>query len=217
MSRLFAALILTLLATLAFANDATKELDESAGVIRNMTASHQIPADVLANTECIAIIPAMAKAAIVVGGAHGNGVVSCRTRNGWSAPGFVTISAGSVGLQAGLQHQDLVLLMNKQGEQQLSQGEWSVGAEAAAAGPNTPGSGGPQSSGWKTPVLVYTSSSGAYAGVSLEGAKITVDQPTLRALYGPNASFQSVLNGEVQPTGSAQAFLSALNQVAGNK
>jgi len=36
-----------------------------------MTASHQIPADVLANIECITIIPAMAKAAVVVGGAHG--------------------------------------------------------------------------------------------------------------------------------------------------
>lgn len=94
----------------------------------------------------------MAKAAVVVGGAHGNGVVSCRTRTGWScrtrtgwsAPGFVTITGGSVGPQAGLEHQDLVLLMNKLGEQELNQGQWSLGAEPVAAGPNTPGSGGPQ-------------------------------------------------------------------------
>ena len=104
--------------------------------------------------------------------------------------------------------------MNKQGEQELNQGQWSLGAEAVAAGPNTPGSGGAQSNGWKTPVLVYTSSSGAYAGATLEGSKISVDGPTLRALYGPNATFQSVLNGGVEPPGSAQAFLSALKQVA---
>jgi SH3 domain-containing YSC84-like protein 1 len=215
MRRLLAAFTLVLLVTMAFASDATKELDEAASVIRNMTASHQIPHDVLANTECITIIPAMAKAAVLVGGAHGNGVVSCRTSTGWSAPGFVTITAGSVGLQAGLEHQDLVLLMNKQGEQELNQGQWSLGAEAVAAGPNTPGSGGPQSNGWKTPVLVYTSTSGAYAGASLQGSKISVDESTLRALYGPNASFQSVLSGNVPAPGSAQAFLSALNQVAG--
>jgi len=57
-----------------------------------------------------------------------NGVVSCRTRTGWSAPGFVTITGGSVGPQAGLEHQDMVLLMNKQGEQELNQGQWSLGA-----------------------------------------------------------------------------------------
>jgi SH3 domain-containing YSC84-like protein 1 len=215
MKRLLALLTLVLFATMAFASDATKELDGAAAVIRNMTASHQIPSDVLANTECITIIPAMAKAAIIVGGKHGDGVVSCRTSTGWSAPGFVTITGGSVGLQAGLEHQDLVLLMNKQGEQELNQGQWSLGAEAVTAGPNTPGSGGPQSNGWKTPVLVYTSSSGAYAGASLEGSKISVDDAILRELYGPNATLQSVLSGGVQAPGSAQSFLSALNQVGG--
>ena len=138
MTRASAVLSLVLFATAAFANDATKELDSAAVVIRNMTASHQIPSSVLANAECVTIVPAMAKAAIVVGGKHGDGVVSCRTSTGWSAPAFVTITGGSVGLQAGLEHQDLVLLMNKQGEQELSQGQWNLGAEAVAAGPMTP-------------------------------------------------------------------------------
>jgi lipid-binding SYLF domain-containing protein len=104
--------------------------------------------------------------------------------------------------------------MNKQGEQELSQGQWSLGAEAVAAGPMTPGTGGPESNGWKTPVLVYTSSSGAYAGASLEGSKISIDEATTHALYGPNASLRSILNGGVQSPGSAQAFLAALHQVA---
>jgi len=78
----------------------------------------------------------------------------------------------------------------------------------------TPGTGGPEGNGWKTPVLVYTSSSGAYAGASLEGSKITIDEATTRALYGPNASLQSILNGQVEASGSAQAFLAALHQAA---
>ena len=214
MTRVLVALSLILFAAGAFASDATKELDGAAVVIRNMTASHQIPSSILANTECITIIPAMAKAAILVGGKHGDGVASCRTAKGWSAPAFVSMTGGGVGLQAGLEHQDLVLLMNKQGEQELSQGQWNLGAQAVTAGPMTPGTGGPESNGWKTPVLVYTSSSGAYAGASLEGSKITIDDTTIRALYGPNASLQSILNGEVQAPGSAEAFLAALHQVA---
>jgi lipid-binding SYLF domain-containing protein len=214
MTRLSAGLILVLFAASAFANDATKELDSAAVVIRNMTSSHQIPSSVLANAECIAIIPAVKQAALIVGGKHGDGVVSCRTGKGWSALAFINITGGSVGLQAGLEHQDLVLLMNKQGEQELGRGQWSLGADATAAGPMATNTGGPEANGWKTPVLVYATSTGAFAGASLEGSKISVDDQNMRNLYGPNASLQSVLNGEVQPPASAQAFLSTLDQVA---
>ena len=214
MTRVAAALMLMLFAATAFANDSTKELDSAAVVIRNMTSSHQIPSSVLQNTECLAIIPAVKQAAVIVGGKHGNGVASCRTATGWSAPAFISITGGSVGLQAGLEHQDLVLLLNKQGEQELERGQWSLGAEAAAAGPMATSSGGTEANGWKTPVLVYTTSTGAYAGASLEGSKISVDDQNMRNLYGPNASLQLVLNGQIPSPASAQAFLSTLNQVA---
>ncbi|HWY57413.1 MAG TPA: lipid-binding SYLF domain-containing protein [Terriglobales bacterium] len=214
MTRVAAALMLMLFAATAFANDSTKELDSAAVVIRNMTSSHQIPSSVLQNTECLAIIPAVKQAAVIVGGKHGNGVASCRTATGWSAPAFISITGGSVGLQAGLEHQDLVLLLNNQGEQELERGQWSLGAEAAVAGPMATSSGGTEANGWKTPVLVYTTSTGAYAGASLEGSKISVDDQNMRNLYGPNASLQLVLNGQIPSPASAQAFLSTLNQVA---
>ncbi len=213
MSRFLAALTLALFAVTAFASDPSKELDNAAVVIRNMTASHQIPSSVLAQAQCVLVLPAVKQAAMIVGGKHGDGVLSCRTGKGWSAPAFVAISGGSVGLQAGFEHQDLVLLMNKQGEQELSRGEWNLGADASAVGPINSTTGGPEANGWKTPVLVYTTFTGAYAGASLEGSKISVDNDNMRKLYGPNASLQAVLNGEVQPPGPAQSFLATLNEV----
>ncbi len=213
MSRFVIALTVALFAVTAFASDPSKELDNAAVVIRNMTASHQIPRSVLAQAQCIMTLPAVKEAAMIVGGKHGDGVVSCRTSTGWSAPAFVTITGGSVGLQAGFEHQDLVLLMNKQGEQELSRGEWSLGSDASAAGPMSSSTGGPEANGWKTPVLVYTTSTGAYAGASLEGSKISVDTENMRKLYGANASLQAVLNGEVQPPGPAKSFLATLNEV----
>jgi hypothetical protein len=125
----------------ARAADAPKVLDSATQVLTNMASSNQIPSSVLSKSKCIAVIPKLTKAGLVVGGKHGNGVVSCRTTDGWSAPAFISVGGGSIGLQAGAEHQDIVLLMNPQGEQELISGHWDLGAEAVAAGPS--GSTGP--------------------------------------------------------------------------
>jgi SH3 domain-containing YSC84-like protein 1 len=206
---------LGVLTCMAWAVDVAKEMDAAAQVVQNMTKSNQIPPSLLNRAKCIAVIPRLTKAGLIVGGEHGNGVISCRTSSGWSAPAFITLSGGSVGLQAGGEHQDIVLLMNDRGEKELSSGHWDLGAEAVAAGPTGASAGRTESTGWKAPVLSYAHSSGAYAGANLEGSKLHADQDTMHNLYGKNASLQSVLSGQGQPPASAQPFLSALQQVAG--
>jgi lipid-binding SYLF domain-containing protein len=68
-------------------------------------------------------------------------------------------------------------------------------------------------SNWKTPVLIYSSASGAYAGINLKGSKISTDGQTMRDLYGPNATLQTIFGGQVPPSGSAQSFLAALTEI----
>src|SRR5215467_12845070 len=104
---------------IASASDAAKELDAAAQVLQDMASSKQIPSSLLQQAKCIAVIPKLTKAGFIVGGKHGNGVVNCRTASGWGAPGFITITGGSVGLQAGGEKQDVVLLMNAQGAEEL--------------------------------------------------------------------------------------------------
>ena len=113
---LVSAALVTAFCWFALAADAPKILDSAAQVLTNMASSNQIPSSVLSKAKCIAVIPKLTKAGLVVGGKHGNGVVSCRTTDGWSAPAFISIGGGSIGLQAGAEHQDIVLLMNPQGE-----------------------------------------------------------------------------------------------------
>jgi lipid-binding SYLF domain-containing protein len=60
--------------------------------------------------------------------------------------------------------------------------QWNLGAEAAAAGPIVTSAGVPEANGGKTPVLVYTTSTGAFAGASLEGSKISVNDQNIRNL-----------------------------------
>ena len=199
-----------------WAVDNTKVLDAATQTVQSMTTGAKpIPASLLRAAKCIAVIPRLTKAGFIVGGEHGNGVVSCRTATGWSAPAFITITGGSVGLQAGGEHQEIVLLMNNQGEQELISGHWDLGAEAVAAGPAGDSAGVGESTGWKAPVLSYAHSSGAYAGANLQGSKIDLDQDANHNLYGKSASIQSLLEGQAQTPEAAQQFGSALEQVAG--
>ena len=215
MKRLFSLVaVMTMSCSLLWAADAAKQLNAAAEVVQNMTSSHQIPSSLLSQAKCVAVIPKLTKAGFVVGGQHGSGVVSCRTASGWSAPAFITMSGGSVGLQAGGEHQDIILLMNSQGEQELKNGHWDLGAEAVAAGP-TGSTGTAQNTGWKAPVLSYATSKGAFAGADVGGSKIGADQDMIHNLYGESATFQAILDGQVQPVASAQQFLSSLQQAAG--
>src|SRR5215471_18550342 len=207
------AVFVAMFCWLAWAADAAKELDAAAQVLQSMTSANQIPSTVLSQAKCIAVIPDLTKAGFIVGGEHGGGAVSCRTASGWSAPAFITMSGGSLGLQAGAEHQDVVLLMNPQGADELKSGHWDLGAEASAAGPSG-GKGATESTGWKAPVLSYSNSSGAFAGADVGGSKIGADQDTIHNVYSKDAKFQTILDGGVQAPASAQQFLSALQKVA---
>jgi SH3 domain-containing YSC84-like protein 1 len=216
MRKAFSLVVLVpLCALVLWAVDNTKVLDGAIQTLQNMTTGpKRIPASLLQAAKCVAVVPKLTKAGLIVGGEHGNGVVSCRTANGWSAPAFITITGGSVGLQAGGEHQEIVLLMNDQGRQELINGHWDLGAEAVAAGP-TSDTGVGESTGWKAPVLSYAHSRGAYAGANLQGSKIDLDQDANHNLYGKSASVKSILEGEVQTPEAAREFLSALDQVTG--
>jgi hypothetical protein len=65
----------------------------------------------------------------------------------------------------------------------------------------------------KTPVLIDSSVSGAYAGANLEGSRISTDDQTIGDLYRSSATLQSIPGGQVTPPGSAQCLLAALNEI----
>jgi lipid-binding SYLF domain-containing protein len=118
----------------ALANEATR-LDKSAAAIRDIRG--EIGPDIWTKAHCVLVIPELKKAAFIVGGEYGKGVMSCRAGEQWSAPVFMQIAKGSWGFQAGAEQADLVLLvMNESGVQKLLKNKVSLGAEASvAAGP----------------------------------------------------------------------------------
>jgi SH3 domain-containing YSC84-like protein 1 len=186
-----------------------QELSNAAQTVQEMTSSNKIPKALLNQAECIAAIPNLTKGALVVGGEHGSGVVSCRNGQGWSAPAFISLSGGSIGLQAGGSSSQIVLLMNKQGEQDLLNGNFKLSAQAVAAGPN--GSSYNASTGWKAPILSYKKSNGVYAGADIQGSTIKVDHSAMQDVYGSTTA-RNVLDGSVHTPQQAQQFVSDLPQ-----
>src|SRR5450631_2348203 len=218
------ALLTLSLATLAFAGpgqqDAPARL-QAAGVVMNeiMAAPDKgIPEEVLHGARCIAVIPDMAKAAFIVGGEHGRGVVTCRTGHGWSAPAFLSIGGGNFGFQAGGQSVDLVLLfMNDKGVQGLLSSKFELTGEAsAAAGPV--GRHASAGTDWKmnTEALSYSRTKGLFAGVAVDGAVIQQDNDSTKAFYGKNVPFAKTLSGNVHAPSGTDSFLAAV-RAAENK
>src|SRR5208283_5309 len=94
-----------------------------------------IPRDLLARAKAIAVFPQVIKAAFIVGGEGGRGVVSRRTKTGWSDPVFFRAGGGSVGFQWGASATDFVLLfMNDDAVGGLMKDKFELGAEAGVAG-----------------------------------------------------------------------------------
>ena len=215
--RNYAIALLTMLsATFAFAGpgqqDTAARLKEAGLVMHEIMAAPDkgIPEEVLHGAKCIAVIPNMAKGAFVVGGEHGRGVVTCRTRHGWSAPAFISIGGGNFGFQAGGQSVDLVMLfMNDKGVQALLSSKFELTGEAsAAAGPV--GRHASAGTDWKmdTEALSYSRTKGLFAGVAVDGAVIQQDNDSTVAFYGKNVSFRKTLSGEVHAPASSDSFLS---------
>jgi lipid-binding SYLF domain-containing protein len=197
--------------------DNTKAVDriKSAGSVLDQIESAPdsgIPESILRSAECVAVVPSMLKGGFVVAASYGRGVASCRTPKGWSAPAFIFSSGGSFGFQIGGQATDLVLLiMNKDGMNNLLSSKFKLGADASvAAGPV--GRAAAADTDWKmrAQVLTYSRNRGVFAGVSLAGAVIKQDKDATREFYGRMVPFKTSLTGEIEPTNEAYPFLSVL-------
>jgi lipid-binding SYLF domain-containing protein len=172
----------------------------------------RIPEEVLGSAECVAVVPSMLKGGFIFGGRYGRGLASCRTPKGWSAPAFFTIGGGSFGLQIGGQAVDLVMLiMNKNGMNNLLSSKFKIGADAsAAAGPV--GRHASADTDWKmrAQILTYSRARGVFAGLELAGASVRQDKDSTREFYGHMVPFKTSLQGTIDAPDTAYPFLSSL-------
>lgn len=178
------------------------------------TPDQGIPETVLAKAKCVSVVPSLVKGGFIIGARHGRGVATCRNANGWSAPVFFTVTGGSWGPQIGVEAVDLVMLFtNEQGMRDLLSSKVKLGADASvAAGPVGRDASVSTDASMQAQVLTYSRSRGLFAGLSLNGANVQVDDESQSAFYGRHVEFASILDGKVNAPAAANPFLAAVKQ-----
>ncbi len=188
-----------------------ERLQDAQAVVTQIMATpdKSIPSSILSSATCLAVIPSFKKAAFVVGGQYGQGVVTCRTSKGWSAPVFVQLAGGSFGFQIGGQATDLIIVaMNQQGLQDMLKNKFKLGADAAAsAGPV--GRNAQAGTDWKlnAELLTYSRSKGLFAGIDLDGTVLSQNEDDTRVMYGNAIPFETILKGNQATPAEARPFV----------
>jgi lipid-binding SYLF domain-containing protein len=216
MKKFIASLCLCLSSSI-FANAASskQDLQDRIEAAKNVldqimgAEDNTIPQNILQQATCVGVVPGMIKGAFVFGAQYGQGVVTCRTGHGWSAPVFIRLAGGSWGLQIGGQSTDLILVaVNNRGFQDLLKSKFKIGADAsAAAGPV--GRAGQAATDWKmnAELLSYSRNKGIFAGISLDGTGVSQNKVDTETFYGAPQSFENVLKGNVAVPDSAVEFI----------
>jgi SH3 domain-containing YSC84-like protein 1 len=198
-------------------------LFESSKVIDELVKApdSDIPKDILKKAECVAVIPALKKAAFGIGGELGRGAVSCKKNGGkgpFGPPAMISLTGGSFGFQIGGQETDVVLLfMTPDSFKHLMKDKVKLGADASVAGgPKGRTAAASTNATMRAEILSYSRSRGAFAGVSLNGAVLRPDNDANEKLYGRKVDVKELVEtGNVAIPAPATKFVNAVSVASG--
>jgi len=179
------------------------------------TPDKGIPFDIAAKAHCVLVVPGFKKGAFVVGGQYGQGVATCRTGKGWSAPAFVQLTGASFGFQVGGQSTDLVLVgMTRHSMDDLLKDKVKLGGDVAvAAGPVGRNSQASTTELANAEFLTYSRSKGLFAGIDLTGDVVNQNGGDTTKYYGHDIPYREVLSGGVPTPPSAEHFVRTVNEM----
>ncbi len=169
--------------------------------------------DLLRRARAVLIVPRLYKGGFFIGGEGGKGVLLTQRRGGgWSEPAFYALGPASFGLQIGLEQSEMVMfVMSSKALDAVMRDQFKFGADAGLAvvtlgftveEATTAAAG--------ADIVVWASSSGAYAGVSLNGSIIKPQFDADHAYYGPGVTQQDILFRGTVANPHASALVGAL-------
>ena len=179
------------------------------------TPDKGIPLDIAASAQCVVVVPSFKKGAFVFGGEYGQGVASCRTPRGWSAPVFVQMAGASFGFQIGGQSTDLVLIgrTHKSLDHLLTDKVKLGGDASVAAGPVGRSAQASTTELANAEFLTYSRNKGLFAGIDLQGDEVNQNVKDTAEFYGHEIKFQTVLSGAVPTPPAAAHFVRTVNEL----
>ena len=144
--------------------------------------------DMLGGARAVYIVPKLVKGGFIFGAEGGDGVLLRRTSHGWSTPKFYGMGSASFGLQAGLEQAELVFIINSdRALHGIESGNFKLGAGAGITVVTLSGGAEGATTARGGDIVVWTSGSGAYAGLTFNGSVISPDKDMNEAPAGPQA------------------------------
>ena len=206
--RLFGAIAVALALAGCAANGATQTeqqalVDRSTLTLQEMFAPNQNPQAVslLKRAKAVMVCPQIFKAGFILGGSGGGCVLVGRSAKGatgaeaWSSPAFYGIGSGSLGLQAGVQDSEVVLVvLTDKGLRSLLDSQFKFGADAGVA-IATIGAGvqGAITPALTADIVAYSNNRGLFAGVALDGSVLSSRSEWDQSYYGQMLSSQQIV------------------------
>jgi lipid-binding SYLF domain-containing protein len=154
--------------------------------------------DLLRHARAVLIVPNLVKAGFFLGGEGGDGVMLARSGHGtWTDPAFYTLASASFGFQIGIQAAEVIMIIESdRALKALEQDQFKFGAQAGIA-VVTLGSSAQAASSTaldSADIIVWSSASGAYAGVTLEGSLVKPRDSYNESYYGRPIAVREILN-----------------------
>lgn len=176
---IFALVIVGLLSGVSFAaTSAERIITNSLSMLDEISAEDDVSgmADTVRGAYAVAIVPSMVKAGFILGGQYGEGLILVHDKGKWYGPSFYNIGGASFGLQIGAQSISLLLaVINERGVEAFIRSQTELGADVGiAAGPVGRRAEAATDAQVKASIYSYSLAKGLFAGVSLQGAVISV-------------------------------------------
>jgi len=154
----------------------------------------------LRDARAVLIVPRLVKGGFIFGGEGGDGVLLARTHRGWSNPAFYTFGGASFGFQAGLEEAEIVLLiMSDRALRAVEREKFQFGAGAGLTVVTlSSGAAGATSPNLSGDIIVWTSATGAYGGLTLNGTVIAPRDEWNENFYNRRVSVPEILSGRVR-------------------
>ena len=128
------------------------------------------------NARAVYIVPKLVKGGFIFGAEGGDGVLLVRNGHGWSAPKFYGMGSASFGLQIGLEQAQLVFIINSERALKgIEDGNFKIGGQGGIAVATLSGGVEGATTLHGGDIVVWTSATGAYGGLTFNGSVIKAD------------------------------------------
>jgi lipid-binding SYLF domain-containing protein len=154
----------------AAASDRLELLRDADVTVTNLKHDPSFDAarDMIRNARAVYIVPKLVKG--------GDGVLLVRNGHGWSEPKFYGMGSASFGLQVGLEQAQLVFIINSERALKgIEEGDFKIGGQGGITAVTLSGGVEGDTTLHGGDIVVWTSATGAYGGLTFNGSVIKAD------------------------------------------